>query len=142
SSISYNKGNGMYSSGIVSIIGDVMLTDGSVMKQNRCQGPGGAIACNFQGSIDISGKSRIEYNSCGSLGGAIVNFSLDLGMTSVTGESIISHNTVTDAQTIRQTIGAFLKVIFGQLDQMSLQTELSGAPGGVRFTKALPGIKA
>jgi len=141
SSISHNKGNGMYSSGIVSIAGDVMVTDGSVMKNNVNAGPGGAIACNFQGSITVSGKSHIEHNTAASLGGGIVNFSLNLGMISVTGGSSVSHNTLTNKQNIRETIEAFLRVIFVQLDLVRKQAEFNGSPGGLTCIEALPQLQ-
>lgn len=142
SSICFNTGLGMYSSGIVSLIGDVIITDQSILEGNINAGPGGSIACNFNGSINISGKSKIIKNTGASLGGAIVNFSLKLGLISISGCSVISDNILNNAQSIGQTIDAFLRVIFSQLDSVAAQATLSGGSGGQKFLSTLPDIKA
>lgn len=119
SEISNNKTSGMFSGGIVSILGDVVVTN-SKIKGNSNHGPGGAIACN-NGDIVIS-NSRLQDNTGASLGGALVTFKLG-GSINVLDNSHIANNTLTNSQTIIQTIGAFLTVIKEHLRVISTQSQ-------------------
>lgn len=129
SKICNNKTNGMYSGGIVGIAGDVVVYD-SIINENTNKGPGGAITMFF-GSVIIS-NSKIHKNTGASLGAAIVNFMFNTGSISIT-NCEISENTLTNDQTIQQTIESFLNVIIENLYSISQQAELNDGRGGLKF---------
>jgi predicted outer membrane repeat protein len=133
-----NHTKGMYSGGIVSLVGTVVV-DRSKISNNTNNGPGGGIAQNV-GSISVT-DSIICNNTGASLGGGIVNFSPDPGFLSVINSKILD-NTLTNGQTIRQTIDSFLSVIINNLSSMTKQADLSGGAGGLEFIKKVPIIIA
>ena len=133
-----NITKGMYSGSLVSILGNVAVID-SLICENVNRGPGGAIACNFDSMITVT-RSKLLKNTAASLGGAIVNFSGDLGQILIN-ESEISENIVTNEQTIGQTIEAFLSVILGSVAQMTNVANNSPLGGSALLT-ALENIKA
>lgn len=108
SKISHNITHGMFSSGIVSMIGDVNVKD-SEFSGNKCNGPGGAIACNFGSNLYVE-NSVIKNNVAAGLGSAFVNFSLGKGGITIV-NSKISNNTLTDKMTIREVVQAFKDVV-------------------------------
>ena len=134
-----NKTVGMYSGGIVSIFGDVIVSDHSKINGNTNRGPGGGIACNL-GSVSIGSGSSVSHNTGASLAAAIVTFSPSPAFISISGNSVISHNTLTNAQTIAQTILAFIGVVTGNLSGTTKQANKSGGSGGASLIKLIPGI--
>jgi predicted outer membrane repeat protein len=137
SKIHANKTKGMFSGGIVSLVGDVVVTNHSEISENTNQGPGGGIAVNI-GSVVID-NSNISNNKGASLGGAIVCFAS--GPVSVS-KSITNNNILTNAQTIRQTIEAFFEVISGYLLSTSIQATESGGEGSKAYIQQIPIILA
>jgi hypothetical protein len=127
SQICHNKTVGMYSGGIISLVGNIEITNHSQIIGNSNCGPGGGLAMNL-GSVSIS-QSEISDNTGASLGGGFVNFTPYPGLISIS-ESVISNNKLTNAETMRQTIEAFLSVITGNLTSMSNQATQSGGSGG------------
>jgi hypothetical protein len=122
-----NKTQGMYSGGIVSFLGDVCVSNHSSISENENRGPGGGIACNFNSSVTIDQQSNVRRNQGSSLGGGIVNFSSGLGNVTVTGESLVEHNSLTDAQTIEETVAIFLIIFLEYLDNITEQATLPGS---------------
>ena len=142
SKVSYNETKGMYSGGIVSFVGDVVVTSGSTIRKNSNCGPGGGIACNFDSSVFISGHSSVTRNKGSSLGGGIVNFTASTGVVSVSEDSTIDKNILTDEQTIGQTIKIFLSVITNHFLQLQAQAAKSGGVGGRELCQVLDSILA
>lgn len=139
SKISHNKTKGMYSGGIVSLVGDVLVTNGSKICSNSNRGPGGGIATNV-GSVIID-SSTICRNVGASLGGGIVSFIPSPGFISLTHSKVID-NVLTNAETIRQTIAAFIDVITENLSDIGSQASESGGAGGQAFIAKIPDIIA
>ena len=104
SQVNNNKAVGMYSAGIVILLGGVTVTDGSQIDGNSADGPGGGIAANFEGAVMISNGSQVDGNTGAGLGGGIVNFSETFGI-SVTGQSQVAHNTLTNDEDALATSG-------------------------------------
>jgi hypothetical protein len=73
---------------------------------------------NFNGSVIVSGGSKISHNRGSSLGGGIVNFSLGSGLIYVSGNSKVTSNKLSNAQTIGETIKAFLSVAMKHMGSM------------------------
>lgn len=117
SKICNNKALGMYCGGIVSLFGDVFVKN-SDLSGNSNNGPGGAIALNI-GSTCIS-DSALNNNTCAALGGAVVSFTPSPGFIGVT-NSTMKGNTVTNGETIRQVIEAFLGVVQPMIEGMVKQ---------------------
>lgn len=134
-----NKTIGMYSGGIVSLVGDVIIQDGSKINYNSNAGPGGGIACNVNSSVVVSGKSEVSHNIGSSMGGGIVNFSLQAGLISIS-DSIVKGNSLTNAMTIAETLGATLTVLTEQTVYMTAQADFVGGAGGQALVAALPAI--
>ena len=80
------------------------VTDGSQIDGNSNNGPGGGIAANFEGAVTISDGSQVDGNTGAGLGGGIVNFSETFGI-SVTGQSQVAHNTLTNDEDALVTSG-------------------------------------
>src|SRR5207244_2270120 len=118
SEISNNKTFGMYSGGIVSLIGDTIVTNSRIMG-NTNNGQGGGIAANI-GKIKLH-SSTVSSNIGASLGGAIANFSPSPGIIEITGKSFVTNNILTNGQTIKQTIESFLDVIKNSTTAVSKQ---------------------
>lgn len=118
SSVSYNKTNGMYSGGIVSLLGNVNINN-SIISNNLNSGPGGGVACNFDCDLIIE-NSKIVNNTGASLGGGVINFS-DLDGQVYISNSCISNNTLTNIQTIGETLEVFLSIIVNMLFNLSNQ---------------------
>jgi hypothetical protein len=104
SQVSNNTAVGMYSAGIVILLGGVTVTDGSQIDGNSADGPGGGIAANFEGAVVISQGSQVDWNTGAGLGGGIVNFSETFGIT-VTGQSQVANNTLTNDEDAAVTSG-------------------------------------
>jgi hypothetical protein len=111
SNVSYNHSVGMYSSGIVVALGSVTVTSGSRVNWNSNNGPGGGIAANFGGIVTVSGGSQVDHNTGSGNGGGIVNFAGPLGGVRVLGRSEVSHNVLTNYESLSQAVGVFLEVI-------------------------------
>lgn len=135
SQICDNKTVGMYSAGVVSLLGDVIVVDGSEICRNHNRGPGGGIAANI-GTVTIVG-SKIEDNIGAALGGGIVNFAPSPAVITVSKGSSVSGNTLTNAETIGQTIAAFLQVVSNSLNNMQSQAVKSQGPGTQELLNAL-----
>jgi len=129
-----NRTVGMFSGSIVSLVGNVTVKK-SLISANTNRGPGGGIAVNF-GDVRVE-ESTIINNVGASLGGGIVDFTPAPGKIKVI-RSQISDNILTDAQTIPQTIRAFLNVIRGYLERIAKQG-ITG-PGGAKLAELIPGI--
>jgi hypothetical protein len=125
--VEHNKTLGMYSGGIVSVLGDVIVSEHSRINHNTNQGPGGAIATNFASSVMIT-DSEVKDNKGSSLGGAIVNFTGDTGGIFIT-NSCVECNELNSTQTIGQTIAVFESVITAMTDTLITQAEQNGGPG-------------
>lgn len=137
SEISHNKTVGMYSGGIVTLVADVII-ENSVMTGNSNRGPGGAIAINV-GSVTVL-SSNISKNTGASLGGAIVNFSPSPGVISISSTKIC-ENILTNAQTISQTIEAFLRIVAENL--ASIESQALAGPsivGGTILVALIPSV--
>jgi hypothetical protein len=111
SEVSYNHSVGMYSAGIVILLGDVTITRGSSVDWNRNNGPGGRIAANFSGTVTVSGRSQVDHNTGGALGGGIVNFSGPRKAVVIEGHSEVKDNILTNAESLGETILVFLQYI-------------------------------
>ena len=130
-----NETHGMFASCIVCLVGEMVIINS---KFSDCKNAGpGTLAQNF-GSIFID-NCEIYGNTSASLGAAIVNFMLIPGSTSIKNTKI-TNNTLTNAQVIRQTIGAFLNIIISNLDNMSSQASVNGGSGGNTFIGNISGI--
>lgn len=124
-----NKTKGMYSGGIVTIIGDVNVIEHSKIMRNSNNGPGGGIAVNL-GTVTIN-NSYVSNNTGASLGGGIVNFTPSPGFISISGNSEVSNNYLTNAETIAQTIEIFLEVITNNLSSIGKQSSQNGSSGAI-----------
>jgi hypothetical protein len=107
SQVAGNVAKGMYSAGIVSLMGGVSILARSQVDGNANNGPGGGIAANFLGPVIVNGFSEVDGNTGAGLGGGIVNFSERYGI-SVTGNSRVAGNILTNAET-GGVIGGFLQ---------------------------------
>jgi hypothetical protein len=132
SQVSNNTTVGMYSGGIVILLGGVTVTDGSQIDGNSNNGPGGGIAANFDGAVTISDGSQVDGNTGAGLGGGIVNFSDTFGI-SVTGESQVAHNTLTNDEDALATSG----LISVGLDPTIERAFVSGGRGDGMLKAAL-----
>jgi fibronectin-binding autotransporter adhesin len=110
SQVNGNSTVGMYSGGIVVGLGSVTVANGSQINGNRNNGPGGGVAANFGGKVSVSGRSEVNFNTGGALGGGIVNFAGPFGAVEVSGGSQVSHNTLTNGETVGRVIAVFLAV--------------------------------
>ena len=122
----------MYSGGIVILLGGVTVTDGSQIDGNSNNGPGGGIAANFEGAVTISDGSQVDGNTGAGLGGGIVNFSDTFGI-SVTGQSQVAHNTLTNDEDALATSG----LISVGLDPTIERAFVSGGRGDAMLKAAL-----
>jgi hypothetical protein len=107
SQVSNNRAVGMYSGGIVILVGSVTITNGSHVDGNSNNGPGGGIAANFGGAVVVSHGSTVNGNTGAGLGGGIVNFSESYGI-SITDGSQVDNNTVTNGEVAGSTKGLLL----------------------------------
>lgn len=137
SEICDNITKGMYSGGIVSLVGDVSLSNHSLIMRNVNRGPGGGIAVNV-GTVTVDSNSHVSENTGASLGGGIVCFTPAPAHISITNNSHVSKNILTNAQTIRQTIDAFIRVVTKHLADQTAQAKLSGGAGSKTFTDNVP----
>ena len=135
--ISDNITIGMYSGGIVSLVGDVSIHN-SKISGNTNRGPGGGIAMNV-GNVTVN-SSKVCNNRGASVGGGIVNFSPKGTITVY--KSSIEENILTNAESIQQTIESFLDVILGNLSDISLQAKKSGGTGSQKFLDLIPSVIA
>lgn len=103
-----NRAKGMFSAGILSLVGNVDVF-GSEIRKNRNAGPGGGIAQNFGGSLVVN-DSVISSNRGASLGGGIVNFSAAAAAISLI-ETVVEKNQLSTSQTIGETLASFLQAI-------------------------------
>ena len=106
-----NKTVGMYSGGIVSLVGDVKVQR-SLISGNTNRGPGGGIAMNV-GNLIVE-ESKVINNTGASLGGGIVSFTPEPGSIRIS-KSDVSNNVLTNAETISGTIRSFIEVVTGYL---------------------------
>jgi hypothetical protein len=107
SQVNNNKTVGMYSGGIVLLLGGATVTNGSQVDGNTNNGPGGGIAANYAGAVTVSNGSQVDGNTGAGLGGGIVNFAPNYGI-SVTGDSHVDDNILTNVQTAAVTGGLLL----------------------------------
>ena len=121
SSVSNNQTVGMYSGGILVTLGNVYVTDGSQIDGNTNNGPGGGIAANFLGSVTITGGSQVDNNTGAAMGGGIVNFGTPAQKVLIEGHSQVNNNTLTNAQSIGETLFVFLDYLASRLN-ISYQT--------------------
>jgi hypothetical protein len=98
SQVSHNRTVGMYSGGIVLLLGGANIINGSQVDDNTNNGPGGGIAANFEGPVIVSGHSQVDGNTGAGFGGGIVNFSERYGI-SILDQSQVDDNTLTDGET-------------------------------------------
>ena len=134
SKICDNRTVGMFSGGIVSLVGDVVVNNSSIQR-NSNRGPGGGIALNV-GSAVIE-KTYINDNIGASLGGGIASFTPDPNYLHIS-NSHITNNTLTNAEIIKQTIAAFLSVVTSKLSSNTKQAEKSGGNGSTNFINNVP----
>ena len=139
SEICDNRTVGMFSGGVVTLVGDVVLSNHSKIMRNTNRGPGGGIAVNI-GAVTIDSHSWVCENTGASLGGGIVSFSPNGGAISVSGNSRVCNNTLTNAQTIAQTFAAFFTVISENLTGQSKQASLNGGSGGKQLATVIPAL--
>lgn len=132
--VNYNKTAGMYSGGVVVVVGELNVSQ-STVRGNTNRGPGGGLAMNF-GSVSVN-QSLIADNVGASIGGAIVNFSPSPRYISIV-ESKIDGNILTNAQTIQQSIQVFLSLITGVLSTITQQALVVGGAGGNNFITNVP----
>lgn len=125
SQVSHNHSVGMYSSGIVVGLGSVTVTSGSEVNWNSNNGPGGGIAANFGGIVTVSNGSQVDHNTGSGNGGGIVNFAGPLGGVRVVGRSEVSHNVLTNYESLGQAVGVFLELLAD-----SLGVDFTTATGG------------
>jgi hypothetical protein len=76
--------------------------------------------------VTVSGGSQVDYNTGSGNGGGIVNFAGPLGGVQVLGRSEVSHNVLTNYESLGQAVGVFLELLAGTL--------------GVDFTTATGGL--
>jgi predicted outer membrane repeat protein len=130
-----NQTVGMFSAGIVSLIGDVTVEHSKIMN-NVNNGPGGGVALNI-GNFS-SHVSVISNNTGASLGGGVVTFTPNSYV--YMNATKIVNNKLTNAETIGQTIKAFISVITKNLDNTSQQAKESNGSGSQSLLQILPGI--
>ena len=121
SSVSDNHTYGMYSGGILVTLGSVYVTNGSQIDGNTNNGPGGGIAANFLGRVTITGRSQVNNNTGAAMGGGIVNFGTPAQKVLIEGDSQVNNNTLTNAQSIGETLFVFLDYLASRLN-ISYQT--------------------
>jgi hypothetical protein len=129
SQVSNNQAVGMYSGGIVSVLGNVTVTDGSRINGNTNAGPGGGIAANFGSTVTVSGGSEVNDNTGAAIGGGIVNFSQSTGAVNVSGGSQVNGNVLTNQQSLGQAIAVFLSLITSNTKLTDLAAAVGGAGG-------------
>ena len=111
SEVSYNHSVGMYSSGIVILLGGVTITAGSRVDWNRNNGPGGGIAANFGGTVTVTGHSQVDHNTGAGMGGGIVNFAGPKQAVVIERHSEVKDNTLTNAESLGEALVVFLQYI-------------------------------
>jgi hypothetical protein len=111
SEVSYNHSVGMYSAGIVILLGGVTITAGSRVDWNRNNGPGGGIAANFGGTVTVSCHSQVNHNTGAAMGGGIVNFAGPAQKVLIEGHSEVEDNTLTNAESLGESLVVFLQYI-------------------------------
>jgi hypothetical protein len=111
SDVSYNYSVGMYSSGIVILLGGVTIAAGSHVDWNRNNGPGGGIAANFGGTVTVTGHSQVDHNTGAGMGGGIVNFAGPKQAVVIEGHSEVKDNTLTNAESLGEALLVFLQYI-------------------------------
>ena len=116
SDVSDNHTVGMYSGGILVTLGSVHVTDGSQIDGNTNNGPGGGIAANFLGSVIVTGGSQVDNNTGAAMGGGIVNFGTPAHKVVIKGDSEVSNNNLTNAQSIGETLFIFLDYLASRLN--------------------------
>jgi hypothetical protein len=126
----------MYSGGIVSLLGNVTIENGSRIIGNTNNGPGGGIACNFGARVTVTGGSQIMMNQGAALGGGIVNFTAFKGGIDVSGASQVSQNKLKNAETIAQVIETLLSIVFGNTSFGNFADAVGGI-GGAAMRGAL-----
>jgi hypothetical protein len=129
SQVSGNQTVGMYSGGIVVGLGSITVTDGSQIDGNSDNGPGGGIAANFGGQITVSGGSQVDANTGAAIGGGIVNFSGPAGGVTISGDSQVNDNVLTNGETIGRAILTFLEVVYPNTTFNSFAVAAGGAGG-------------
>lgn len=121
SKVSNNVTQGMYSGGLVSIIGNVNVSY-SEFSANRCNGPGGAIACNFSSHLRIV-NTFIKNNVAAAFGGAVVNFSLAKSTKII--NTKIKNNVLTDAMNMHDVFKAFIETAKEETNTSTSKTKTS-----------------
>jgi hypothetical protein len=132
SQVNGNKTIGMYSGGVVILLGGVTVTDHSQINGNTNTGPGGGIAANFGGAVVIANNSQVNGNTDGGVGGGIVNWSENFGID-IVGRSQVNDNTSTNAEDAQSAKG--LGELF--LDKSISDAVVSGGLGDPQLKKAL-----
>ncbi len=97
SQVDGNLTRGMYSGGIVLLLGGTSVLGGSQVDGNTNTGPGGGIAANFEGPVIVS-ASQVDGNRAAGLGGGIVNFSERYGIILTNGAQV-DGNVLTNLET-------------------------------------------
>jgi len=106
-----------------------------IIKENINNGPGGAIASNFGSKISIT-ESEIIENTGASLGGGIVNFSLEDGSVYIK-NSKVNRNKLTNGQTVAQTFATFVKTIE---ERLSSEQNNSNVTKNIKYNDTLTKI--
>jgi predicted outer membrane repeat protein len=130
-----NTSVGMFSAGIVSLVGNVSIEHSRILR-NVNKGPGGGCAVNF-GSVSIH-ASIISQNTASSLGGGLVIFTPN--SSTYINSTKIANNILTNSETILQTIEAFISVITQNFDATNQQAQESGGSGSISLITILPDI--
>lgn len=133
--INDNQTVGMFSGGIVSLVGNVSVEHSKLLR-NTNRGPGGAIALNI-GDLAVH-ASILSENTGSSLGGSVVNFTPNGSI--YINASKVSNNILTNSETIAQTIKAFISVITQNIDNTTKQAQESGGAGSQALLKILPQV--
>lgn len=132
SQVSNNKTIGMYSGGIVLLLGGVTVTNGSQVNGNTNVGPGGGIAANFGGAVVVSHFSQVNGNTDGGVGGGIVNWAENFGIE-ILDHSQVNNNISTNFQDSQSANG--LGQLF--LDHTITKAFVGGGIGDPQLKRAL-----
>src|SRR5262249_5917396 len=104
SQVNINWAAGMDSAGIVILTGGLTITDHGHGDGNVNRGPGGGIAANFGGAVLVPHGSTVNGNQAAGLGGGIVNFAGEFGI-SITDGSQVNDNMLSSAEVGSATLG-------------------------------------
>ena len=121
SSVSNNQTVGMYSGGILVTLGQRVCDRRQPDRRQHQQWPRRRDCGQLPRQRDVTGGSQVDNNTGAAMGGGIVNFGTPAQKVVIEGHSQVNNNTLTNAQSIGETLFVFLDYLASRLN-ISYQT--------------------